>query len=119
MLQDFLGQYGIELGAISIGTIALMVWRIAVFFKKDKYVLPFLNSAVAKANKALGEENVSAFLHIAKDVKVKDIPVAIKEFADKQLKIENMLSVLLSNQLALGVYDNNPEIKELAEKLIE
>jgi len=118
MLQEFFGEYYNIIGGVSLGTIALVFWRIMTFFKKDKYLLPFVNIAKTKVIEVVGKVNYDAFMNIAKDVKIEDVPVALKEFADKQLNIEKMLQLLLQNQLILGVYDDNPELKEMIEKLL-
>ena len=52
MLQDFFGEYYNIIGGVSLGTIALVFWRIMAFFKKDKYLLPFVNIAKTKATES-------------------------------------------------------------------
>jgi hypothetical protein len=117
-MQEFFGEYVNIIGGISIGTIALVFWRILAFFKKDKYLLPFVNIAKAKANELFGKVNVAAFLNIAKDVKVNEIQSAAKDYAERFLKMETLLKLLLENQVALGIYDDNPEAKETIESLL-
>jgi len=117
-MQEFFGEYVNIIGGISIGTIALVFWRILAFFKKDKYLLPFVNIARTKVNEVFGKVNVAAFLNIAKDVKVNEVQSAVKDYADRFLKLEQLLQILLANQVALGIYDDNPELKETLENLL-
>jgi len=117
-MQEFFGEYVNIIGGISIGTIALVFWRILAFFKKDKYLLPFVNIARTKVNEVFGKVNVAAFLNIAKDVKVNEVQAAVKDYADRFLKLEQLLQILLANQVALGIYDDNPELKETLENLL-
>jgi len=118
MLQDFFGEYVNVIGGVSIGTIALIFWRILGFFKKDKYLLPFVNIAKTKANEIFGAANVASFMKIAKDVKVNEVESQLKGFVEKFATMEQLLKILLENQLLLGVYDDNPELKEKIEKLL-
>ena len=117
-MQEFFGEYINIITGLSVGTVTMILWRILVFFKKDRYLLPFVNIAKTKATELFGAVNVESFINIAKNVKVDDIPIALKEFADKQLNIEKMLALLLANQINLGVYDDNPEIKAEIENLL-
>ena len=117
-MLEFLQEYSIELGSLSIGTAVAILWRISVFFKKDKYLLPFVNIARTKTNEIFGKANVNAFLDIAKNVQIQDIPVALKEFAEKQVSIENMLKFLIQNQIDLGVFNEDPDKKEEAANLL-
>lgn len=118
MLQEFFGEYYNVIGGVSLGTITLVFWRIMTFFKKDKYLLPFVNIAKTKTIEVIGKMNYDALINIAKDIKIEDIPTSLKEFADTQLIIMQLLKLLLQNQLALGVYDDNPELKETIESLL-
>jgi hypothetical protein len=88
------------------------------FFKKDKYLLPFMNIAKTKANEVFGAVNVTSFLNIAKNLKVNEVALAIKDYAERFINVESMLKILLQNQLLLGVYDDNPELKETIENLL-
>jgi len=117
-MKELFLEYGHIINGVSLGTLGLMALSIMRFFKKDKYVSPFMVGAVSKANKFFGEKNVAAFLLEAKSVSIKDLPKEVKNFADKFIRVESMLEIILKNQLALGVYDNNPELKETVEKLI-
>ena len=118
MLQDFFGEYYNIIGGVSLGTIALVFWRIMAFFKKDKYLLPFVNIAKTKATEIFGVANVTAFLRIAKDVKINEFEAAFKEYVDRFANLETLLQILMQNQLALGVYDDNPDLKEMIESLL-
>lgn len=118
MLQEFFGEYYDVIGGVSLGTIALVFWRIMRFFKHDKYLLPFVNIAKTKAIETVGKANYDAFIHMAKDIKVSEVESTIKEFADRIISLEQMLKALLENQIALGVYDNNPDLKKTIEKLL-
>jgi hypothetical protein len=118
MLQEFFGEYYNIIGGVSLGTIALVFWRIMSFFKKDKYLLPFVNIARTKANEVLGSANVTAVLEILKNIKVNEVESAFNNYTDRFAKLEQMIKLLLQNQLALGVYDDNPELKEMIEKLL-
>jgi hypothetical protein len=118
MLQEFFGEYYEIIGGVSIGTIALVFWRILAFFKKDKYLLPFVNIAKTKLNEIFGAVNVTAFMKIAKVLKVSEVESAVKDYADRFANLETLLQVLLQNQIILGVYDDNPELKEIVEKLL-
>ena len=117
-MQEFFGEYVNIIGGISIGTITLIFWRILTFFKKDKYLLPFVNIAKAKANELFGKVNVAAFLDIAKGLKVNELESAAKNYADRFLKVEKLLELLMKNQIALGIYDDDPEVKEEIENLL-
>lgn len=118
MLQEFFGEYYNIIGGVSLGTIALVFWRIMAFFKKDKYLLPFVNIAKTKANEIFGAVNVTSFLRLAKDVKINELESAIQNYADRFLNVETILKVLLQNQLDLGVYDENPDLKVIVENLL-
>lgn len=117
-MQEFFGEYVNVITGLSTGTVALLLWRIVVFFKKDKYLLPFINIAQKKSTELFGSANVESFIKIVKDIKVEDIPVAIKEVVNKVDSLEALLKILLTNQLTLGVYDDNPEMKATLEKLL-
>ncbi len=118
MLQEFFGEYYEIIGGVSIGTIAIVFWRIMSFFKKDKYLLPFVNIAKTKANEVFGATNVTSFLKIAKGLKVNEVESAVKNYADRFVNMETLLQLLLANQVALGIYDDNPEMKETIESLL-
>lgn len=117
-MQEFFGEYINIITGLSVGTVAMIGWRLLAFFKKDKYLLPFVNIAKVKATETFGSANVEAFVKEAKDIKISEIKPAIKVFAQKINNLETLLKVLMSNQLALGVYDDNPELKEMLEKLL-
>jgi hypothetical protein len=117
-MQEFFGEYINIITGLSIGTIAMVGWRILSFFKKDKYVLPFVNIAQTKAIEFLGKTNYHALIDIVKDVNIKDIPSAIKGLIDKVDNLESLLKILLANQVNLGVYNDNPELKEKLENLL-
>lgn len=117
-MQEFFGEYINVISGLSVGTVTLILWRILAFFKRDKYLLPFVNIAKVKANELFGAVNVAAFIKEAKDVKVADIKPALLDFANRFNDLESLIKILLSNQLALGVYDDNPEIKEVLEQLL-
>lgn len=117
-MQEFFGQYVDVITGLSVGTVALLIWRIASFFKKDKYLLPFINIAKTKSVELFGKENVNAFLSEVNDLKVSDIKPALQDFSKRFNDMETLLKLLLSNQLALGVYDDNPVVKETIEKLL-
>lgn len=118
MIQEFFAQYADLVSGISLGTVALVSLSVMKFFKKDRYVLPFVNEIKSKANGVFGVANVTAFLNEAKTLKVSEVKPAIKDYANRFLRVEQILELMLSNQIALGVLDNNPELKEKAEQLL-
>lgn len=118
-MKELFLEYGYLIEGLSLGTVALVVLSIAKFIKKDKWINPFLGQVRDKANKIFKKDNVDAFLLQAKDVKLTEIPAQVKLFMEKQVRVEKMLEVLLENQLTLGVYDNNPELKATVGELIE
>lgn len=115
---EFFGQYIHIITGLSVGTVVMILWRILSFFKKDKYLLPFINIAKTKSIELFGAVNVESFINIAKEVKIEDVPVALKEFADRQITLEKLLKLLLANQIKLGIYDENPDIKVEIENLL-
>ena len=117
-MQEFFGEYIDIITGLSVGTVAMVGWRLLSFFKKDKYLLPFVNIAKTKSVELFGSANVEAFIKEAKNLKVSDIKPALQDFTKRFNDLEALLKILLSNQVALGVYDDNPEIKEILEKLL-
>ena len=117
-MQEFFGEYINIITGLSVGTVAMVGWRILSFFKKDKYLLPFVNIAKTKAVGLIGSANYEAAIDIVKDIKIEDIPKAIKDLTNQLTNIESLLQILLSNQMALGVYEDNPELKEQLDKLL-
>ena len=118
MLQEFFGQYADIINGVSISTVALVGLSVLKFFKKDKYVIPFFNKAKAKAEDIFGVANVSSFVKEAKELKVSEIKPAIKDYANRFLRVEQMLETILENQLELGAFDNNEDRKEKVNSLL-
>lgn len=78
------------------------------------------NSALAIKSE-LGEDNYNALTGVIKDYGIKKLITTTKDLSNQfeQLKdILPLLKVMIANQLALGVYDDNPEAKEILEKII-
>lgn len=106
-----------NLGGVSIGAVALMVWRILVFFKKDKYVLPFMNEVRSKANGLFGKANVVNFLDWIKDIKLKDVQNEYKTMIDKLDSQRNVSLLLLKVYKELNIIEN-PDLIEEIDKTI-
>lgn len=118
-MSEFLAQYGVELGAISLGSVALIAWRILAFFKKDKYLLPFVNIAKVKANEVFGKENVLEFLSLAKTTKIKDVKVLADDVKRKYLAMDNKFNLYFRVLVATGALDKFPELKAEAEDIVK
>lgn len=119
MLAEFLAQYGIEIGAISLGTITLLGWQVVRFFKKDKYLLPFVNIARIKMNEIFGVENVKQFIAIAKNTDVKEVQSLVENKWQDFIKLDNKLNLLFKVWLATGTLDEIPELKAEVEQFVE
>jgi|LGVE01.1.fsa_nt_gb hypothetical protein len=119
MIAEFLAQYGVELGAVSIGTIGIISWRILGFFKKDKYILPFVNVAKTKANEIFGKENVTEFMAMAKSTKLEDVKTLGIEMMAKFKAVDSKLDLYFKVLLSLGALDTVPELKEEVEQIVE
>jgi len=118
IILDMLGNSWEWITSLSLGTIAFITISTAKYFKKDKFLAKMLGVGYVKASNAVGKENFDAFINIAKDVKVNEIPQKLNEFVEKQVKIENMLALIIKMNLENGVLDDNISLKEEAEELL-
>jgi len=118
IILDMLGNSWEWITSLSLGTITLITISTAKYFKKDKFLAKMLGVGYVKTSNAVGKENFDAFINIAKDVKVNEIPQKLNEFVEKQVKIENMLALIIKMNLENGVLDDNISLKEEAEELL-
>jgi hypothetical protein len=119
MIGEFLANYGIEIGTISVGALAVMGWQVVRFFKKDKYLLPFVNIAKTKLNEVFGKDNVTDFINIAQKTKIKDVQALVESKWNDFLELDNKLQLLFRVWLATGVLDELPDLKAEVEDVIE
>lgn len=117
--MDF-GQYWQEIVAFATPFMGLIVYSGMKFIKKQLSSKIVKDSAFAIKNE-LGEENYNALLGVVKNYGVAKLVQAIKDVSGKVEQFNDilpLLKVMLANQIALGVYDDNPEGKEILEKII-
>ena len=119
MVQDFFGEYSNIISGISLGTVALVFWRIMVFFKKDKYLLPFVNIAKTKAINLVGKVNYDAFMNIAKNVKIGELPEAWEQLKATIIKSDQKVDFIIRVWLELGVLNELPALLEEAQSLVD
>ena len=117
--MDF-GQYWQELLAVATPFASIIIYSGVKWIKNKLSGSIITNSAIA-IKKELGEENYNALTGVIKDYGITKLIAEIKKLSNQfgQLKdILPLLKVLVANQIALGVYDDNPEAKEILEKII-
>ena|SRR6056297_658909 len=123
-MGEFFAEYGFTIGSFSAIFVAFITSGLAKFLKKnlaDSVIVKF----ISKFKKDIGEENFNELTRIAKEYGVKKLEQGVRdiienniELANQVTKLESLLKSMLQNQIALGVYDDNPELKkELIDKL--
>ena len=108
-MGEFFAEYGFTIGGISAVFIGFITAGISKFIK-NKLAGSVVGNFLVGFKKDVGEENFNEMKTILQDYGVKKIKdLAIKLFEDNQE---------LQNQVALGVYDDNPQLKqEIIDKL--
>lgn len=100
----------------ALGTYAL--------FSIKSYVKNKLSSSVSTNLKAvlvkeIGEEETEALLAFAKTYGTKKIFETLSHLMQSSTKVDQLLTIIATNQLALGAYDDNPELKKVVESLVK
>jgi len=117
--MDF-GAYWQEIVAVATPFMGVIVYSGIKYIKNKLSSSIVTNSAIAIKGE-LGEDNYNALTGVIKDYGVTKLVAIVKDLSNQfeQLKdILPLLKVMIANQLALGVYDDNPEAKEILEKII-
>lgn len=117
-ILDLFGDVWQGVATLSLGTIGLIGLSVASYFKKGKFVLNLFDEGKTSVSKIFGEDNVNAFLLEAKNIKVGDVKKELIAFADKQLRIEKMLELILKTNLLNGVYEDTEELRQEVESLL-
>ena len=123
-MGEFFAEYGFTIGGISAVFIGFITAGISKFIK-NKLAGSVVGNFLVGFKKDVGEENFNEMKTILQDYGVKKIKeLAIKLFEDNQeLKnelgeLKDLFRGMLQNQVALGVYDDNPQLKqEIIDKL--
>lgn len=118
-MQEFFGEYYNIIGGVSLGTTALIFWRILTFFKKDKYLLPFVNIAKTKAIELVGKANYNAFMEIAKDVKINELPEAWEQLKTTITNNDKKIDFIIKVWLELKLLEDFPALLEEAHNLVD
>jgi hypothetical protein len=123
-VSEFFAEYGFTIGSFSALFVAFITSGLSKFLKRnlaDSVIAKF----ISKFKKDVGEENFNEITRIAKEYGVKKLEQGVRsliennvELANRLNEVESLFKVMLRNQIALGVYDDNPTLKqELIDKL--
>ena len=117
--MDF-GAYWQEIVALGTPFAGLIIFS-GVKYIKSKLSNAIVTKSALAIKGELGDENYDALIGVVKSYGVKKLISTTKELSNQfeQLKdILPLIKIMVSNQIALGVYDDNPEAKEILEKII-
>ena len=123
-MSEFFAEYGFTIGSLSAIFIAFVTSGLSKFLK-NKLADSVITKFIKKFKNDVGEENFNDITRIAKEYGVKKLEQGVKNLIENNVKLENkvgnlesLFKSMLQNQIALGVYDDNPELKkELIDKL--
>ena len=95
VIMQYLGQFAAGITTLSLGSVAIIGFSVAKYFKKGAFVKTLFNTGQDKAIKVFGEDNVTQALEYAKDIKLKDVKAEAVMLKEKLFKMENKLDTLL------------------------
>jgi hypothetical protein len=100
----------------ALGTYALFSVKSYIKNKFSSSVTTNLKTTLVKE---IGEEETDALLKFVKAYGVRKLVDTLDILLSKNDKVDQMLKVIMLNQLALGAYDDNLELKKVVESLVK
>jgi polyhydroxyalkanoate synthesis regulator protein len=121
MLADFFNDNWGWIVAGASGLSAAFI-KNGIAFIKNKLSMDVASRIETSISNELGEENTAELKKIIKQYGVSKLvqlaTEGFKKLEAKEARNAEMLKLIMSNHLALGVYDESPEIKAQAIKLL-